>query len=63
MREALAITTRQGLEKLWAEHRACHEQLWEGLGKMGLEPYVQNPEERLITVNTIKARFLLGDMF
>jgi alanine-glyoxylate transaminase/serine-glyoxylate transaminase/serine-pyruvate transaminase len=54
MREALAITTRQGLEKLWSEHRACHEQLWEGLSKMGLEPYVENPDERLVTVNTIK---------
>lgn len=35
MREALAITTRQGLEKLWSEHRACHEQLWAGLSELG----------------------------
>jgi aspartate aminotransferase-like enzyme len=91
MREALAITTRQGLDKLWADHRACHEQLWAGLSEMGesdvmlplhamppgtvtlvvthqhtrvrqlilllaegLEPYVENPDERLVTVNTIK---------
>jgi alanine-glyoxylate transaminase/serine-glyoxylate transaminase/serine-pyruvate transaminase len=54
MREALAITCRQGLEKLWSDHRACHEQLWAGLSEMGLEPYVKNPDERLVTVNTIK---------
>lgn len=35
MREALAITCRQGLEKLWSDHRACHEQLWAGLSEMG----------------------------
>ena len=57
MREALAITTRQGLQKLWADHRACHVQLWEGLSELGLEPYVQNPDERLVTVNTIKVGF------
>lgn len=54
MREALALTANQGLEKLWKEHRACHEQLWAGLGEMGLEPYVQNPDDRLVTINTIK---------
>ena len=31
-------------------------QLWEGLAEMGLEPFVENPAERLVTVNTIKAR-------
>ncbi len=56
MREALAITTKQGLEKLWSEHRACHEQLWAGLSELGLQPYVQNPDERLVTVNTVKVR-------
>lgn len=35
MREALAITTRQGMEKLWSEHRACHKQLWAGLSELG----------------------------
>ena len=28
--------------------------LWEGLSKMGLEPFVEREEDRLITVNTIK---------
>lgn len=54
MREALAVVTGQGLESMWLQHRACHEQLWAGLSELGLEPYVPNPDERLVTVNTIK---------
>lgn len=41
MREALAVVTGQGLESMWLQHRACHEQLWAGLSELGLEPYVR----------------------
>jgi aspartate aminotransferase-like enzyme len=54
MREALALVAEEGLEVMWARHTAAHKQLWEGLGAMGLEPFVANPSDRLITVNTIK---------
>ncbi len=56
MREALAIVNEEGLEPMWARHVARHEQLWEGLRSMGLQPYVEKAEDRLITVNTIKVR-------
>lgn len=37
-----------------ARHLECHEMLWDGLKSMGLSPFVEDPAERLITVNTIK---------
>jgi len=54
MREALAIVGEEGLEAMWARHLAAHDDLWRGLGALGLEPFVENAAERLITVNTIK---------
>ncbi|KAF8062065.1 Agxt [Scenedesmus sp. PABB004] len=54
MREALAIVAEEGLDNLWARHLAGHQQLWEGLSKLGLKPFVENDADRLITVNTIK---------
>ena len=56
MREALVVVGEEGLDHMWARHLAMHKQLWEGLAEMGLEPFVENPAERLVTVNTIKAR-------
>lgn len=56
MREALVVVGQEGLEHMWARHLAMHAQLWEGLADMGLEPFVEDPAERLVTVNTIKAR-------
>lgn len=54
MRESLAIVTEEGLESLWARHSKQSEVLWTGLKKLGLEPFVENPDDRLVTVNTIK---------
>ncbi|KAF6260634.1 pyridoxal phosphate-dependent transferase [Scenedesmus sp. NREL 46B-D3] len=54
MREALAIVGEEGLQAMWARHLAAHQLLWEGLGELGLEPYVADPKDRLVTVNTIK---------
>ena len=54
MREALAIVAEEGLEQMWARHRAMHERLWRGLGSLGLEPLVQDPDHRLPSVNAIK---------
>lgn len=54
MREALEIVAEEGLEPMWARHLECHEMLWDGLRKLGLEPFVADAQDRLITVNTIK---------
>ena len=41
MREALALVGEEGLEPMWARHQKLHEDLWKGLGELGLEPFVQ----------------------
>lgn len=56
MREALAISSEEGLGNLWKRHEDMHHMLWDGLKSMGLESYIKNDAERLITVNTIKVR-------
>ena len=56
LREALAIVAEEGLDAMWARHEAVHKQMWDGLRSMGLEPFVEDPKDRLVTVNTIKAR-------
>ena len=53
-REALNITCEEGLDNLWARHRAAHEQLWDGLNSMGLQSFIDDDASRLETVNTIK---------
>ena len=55
MREALAIVAEEGLPAMWARHEAAHKALWAGLAQLGLQPYVEDPADRLVTVNTIKA--------
>lgn len=54
MREALAIVAEQGLDSMWKRHTELGKYLWAGLSEIGLEPYVQDPADRLITVNTIR---------
>lgn len=54
MREALALVGEEGLENMWKRHQRLHEDLWKGLGELGLEPFVQDPKDRLATVNTVK---------
>ena len=56
MREALAIVTAEGLPAMWERHARVQKHLWDGLSSMGLEPFVEKPEDRLLTVNTIKVR-------
>ena len=55
LREALAIVAEEGLENMWARHTKVAQHLWTGLSDLNLEPFVEKPEDRLITVNTIKA--------
>ena len=56
MREAYAVMAEEGLPAMWARHRAVHEQLWEGLTDLGLDPFVEKEDDRLVTVNAIKVR-------
>ncbi|KAF8067361.1 hypothetical protein HT031_002409 [Scenedesmus sp. PABB004] len=54
MREALAIVGEEGLPAMWDRHLAAHQLLWAGLTELGLEPFVPDAKDRLVTVNTIK---------
>lgn len=54
LRECLAVVGEEGLPEMWRRHAAAAAQLWKGLEALGLEPYVRDPKERLITVNTIR---------
>lgn len=54
LREALAIVGEEGLPAMWDRHLQAHQLLWDGLTKLGLEPFVDKPADRLVTVNTIK---------
>jgi alanine-glyoxylate transaminase/serine-glyoxylate transaminase/serine-pyruvate transaminase len=53
LREALAIVAEEGLDSMWKRHMACHELLWDGLTKLGCKPFVEDPKDRLCTVNTV----------
>ena len=59
MREALQIVAEEGLEATWARHLRLHKTLWKGLSELGLEPFVEDEKDRLVTVNTIKVSKLV----
>jgi len=54
LREALSILQDEGLGEAWARHREAAERLWDGLERMGLELFVEDVNERLPTVTTVK---------
>jgi alanine-glyoxylate transaminase / serine-glyoxylate transaminase / serine-pyruvate transaminase len=54
LREALRIVFEEGLEARWERHRANQEALVAGIEAMGIEPFVDNPADRLITVTPVK---------
>ncbi len=41
---------------MWERHRRLHLRLWEGLNELGLEPFVEKEQYRLVSVNTIKVQ-------
>ncbi|MBD3243801.1 MAG: aminotransferase class V-fold PLP-dependent enzyme [Chitinivibrionales bacterium] len=51
--QALDVILDEGLEQVYARHRAAHEQLVSGLGELGLEMLVA-PEHRLPMLNAVK---------
>ena len=62
MRESLQMLAEEGLETAWARHLRLHKDLWKGLRELGLEPFVEDEKDRLITVNTIKVTSFFGSM-
>jgi len=53
MREALRLVLEEGLEARWERHSQCQQMLTAGLEAMGLELYVKNAADRLITVTAV----------
>lgn len=54
LREGLAIIAEEGLDNVLKRHQKCAERLYAGLRKLNLELFVENPENRLPTVTSIK---------
>ncbi|MGA3292881.1 MAG: alanine--glyoxylate aminotransferase family protein [Candidatus Acidiferrales bacterium] len=54
MREALRAVLEEGLEARWERHAQNQQALIAGLEAMGLELFVANPADRLITVTAVK---------
>jgi len=54
MREALRLVFEEGLEARWERHLHNQQALVAGLEAMGLEMFVANPADRLVTVTSVK---------
>ncbi len=54
MREALRLVLEEGLEARWERHRQNQQALIAGLEAMGLELFVSNPVDRLVTVTGVR---------
>ncbi|CAI9830673.1 MAG: alanine--glyoxylate aminotransferase family protein [Nitrosopumilus sp.] len=48
-REALSIILEEGLERVFARHKACSDALYAGLGALGLEPFARE-EDRSVSI-------------
>src|SRR6266849_6592006 len=53
LREALRLVLEEGLETRWERHRQNQQALIAGVEAMGLELFVANPADRLITVTAV----------
>lgn len=54
LREALAEICEQGLDAFRDRHSENSKRLQKGLQKMGLELFVERPEERLPTITSVR---------
>ena len=54
LREALAEICEQGLELFRDRHYDNAQRLQEGLQNIGLEMFIENPAERLPTINAVR---------
>jgi len=55
LREGLARVVEEGIENVWERHADAHRYLQFRAAKLGLEPFVPNPEDRLIGTAIFKA--------
>jgi alanine-glyoxylate transaminase/serine-glyoxylate transaminase/serine-pyruvate transaminase len=53
LREAMRITVEEGIENRWERHRLNSQALIAGLEGMGLKMFVEDPKDRLVTVNPV----------
>src|SRR3984893_3283244 len=61
LREALRLVVEEGLEARWERHQQNQRALVAGLEAMGLELFVANPADRLVTVTAVKIPAALDD--
>jgi alanine-glyoxylate transaminase / serine-glyoxylate transaminase / serine-pyruvate transaminase len=54
MREAVRLVLEEGLEARWERHLHNQQALIAGIEAMGLDLFVSNPSDRLITVTAVK---------
>jgi alanine-glyoxylate transaminase / serine-glyoxylate transaminase / serine-pyruvate transaminase len=54
LREAMRIVMEEGLQARWDRHRVNQLALVAGVEAMGLEMFVENPKDRLVTVTAVK---------
>ena len=54
LHEAMRILLEDGLETRWERHRVNQLALVAGVEAMGLEMFVENPNDRLVTVTAVK---------
>jgi alanine-glyoxylate transaminase/serine-glyoxylate transaminase/serine-pyruvate transaminase len=62
LREALRLVLEETLEARWERHRQNQQALIAGIEAMGLELFVKNPAERLITVTGVTVPSGIEDM-
>ena len=62
MREALRLVLEEGLEARWERHRQNQQALIAGLEAMGLELFVSDPADRLITVTGVRVPERVEDL-
>jgi alanine-glyoxylate transaminase / serine-glyoxylate transaminase / serine-pyruvate transaminase len=54
LREAMRIVMEEGLQARWDRHRVNQLALVAGVEAMGLQMFVENPKDRLVTVTAVK---------
>jgi alanine-glyoxylate transaminase/serine-glyoxylate transaminase/serine-pyruvate transaminase len=62
LREAMRIVLEEGLEARWERHRINQLALVAGLEAMGLQMFVEKPEDRLVTVTAVKIPDRIDDL-
>jgi alanine-glyoxylate transaminase/serine-glyoxylate transaminase/serine-pyruvate transaminase len=62
LREAMRILLEEGLEARWERHRSNQLALVAGVEALGLQPFVENPKDRLVTVTAVKIPAGIDDL-